>query len=163
MATSLLRSKDQSPKGEFSGMEKTVLDSIDSDSSMNLESSGKPSIATSEEYALLQLRIYLITLVIAVIAVFITAFFLGSKAALSLLVGALSGIFYLRLLARNVGKLGKSSNSLGKVQLVIPALLVIAVSKLPALDLLPALLGFLLYKPSLILQVFFESKTKASP
>lgn len=70
--------------------------------------------------------------------------------------GSFSGILYLRLLARSIGKLGKSSKTVGKVQLIIPVLLVLVVSRLPQLSLLPAILGFLLYKPSLIIQEMFE-------
>jgi len=80
--------------------------------------------------------------------------------SISLLIGALFGALYLRLLARSVGNLGKSSKTVGKIQLVVPVLLVLGVSKLPQLDLLPSLLGFLLYKPSLILQVMLESSNK---
>jgi len=40
----------------------------------------------------------------------------------------------------------------GKIQLLVPVLLVLAASKVPQLDLIPALLGFLLYKPALIIQ-----------
>ncbi|HJM80659.1 MAG TPA: ATP synthase, partial [Prochlorococcaceae cyanobacterium Fu_MAG_72] len=36
-------------------------------------------------------------------------------------------------------------------------LLVLVVSRLPQLELLPALLGFMLYKPAMILQVLFDS------
>jgi len=71
-------------------------------------------------------------------------------------VGALAGVVYLRLLARSIGKLGKTSKSVGKVQLVVPVLLVLVVSRLPQLELLPSLLGFLMYKPALILQVMLE-------
>ena len=69
-----------------------------------------------------------------------------------LLIGALSGIFYFRLLARGVGRLGTSSKIVGKVQLLVPVLLVLVSSRFPQLDLIPALLGFLLYKPALIIQ-----------
>ena len=79
----------------------------------------------------------------------------------SLLVGALSGVLYLRLLARSIGKLGTSSKSVGKIQLIVPVLLVLAVSKLSQLELLPALLGFLLYKPSLVFQILLESRSQA--
>ena len=76
-----------------------------------------------------------------------------------MLVGALSGSLYLRLLARSIGQLGKGSNAVGKIQLVVPVLLVLAVSKIPQLDLIPSMLGFLLYKPSLIIQALIESRT----
>jgi ATP synthase protein I len=39
---------------------------------------------------------------------------------------------------------------------VVPVLLVVAAAKLPQLELLPAFLGFLLYKPALILQTVID-------
>ncbi len=39
-----------------------------------------------------------------------------------------------------------------------PTLLVVGSAKLPQLDLLPAFLGFLLYKPALILQHVFDDR-----
>ena len=111
----------------------------------------KPGLK-SDEYVELQVRIYKLTLLLTLIAVAIAGFFLGTQSCLSLLIGALSGVFYLRLLARGIGKLGTTTKMVGKIQLLVPVLLVVAVSKTPQLDLLPALLGFLLYKPALIIQ-----------
>jgi ATP synthase protein I len=62
----------------------------------------------------------------------------------------------LRLLAKSIGSLGKKSTSISKVQLLVPVLLVLVVAKLPQLQLIPALVGFVLYKPSLILQFLLE-------
>ena len=110
---------------------------------------------------LLQRRIYLTTLIVAALVVAISAVFFDLNTAISLLIGALSGVLYLRLLARSIGQLGKSSNSVSKVQLIVPILLVLAASRIPVLELLPALLGFLLYKPSLIVQNLLESSARA--
>jgi len=100
----------------------------------------------------------LATLSLSLLAVLLASLFLGMHFAISLLIGALSGIVYLRLLARSISKLGKTSNSLSKFQLIVPVLLVLVAAKQPQIELLPALLGFLLYKPSLILQFAFESR-----
>jgi ATP synthase protein I len=51
-----------------------------------------------------------------------------------------------------VARIGPESRSLGRFQIVVPALLIVAAARIPALELLPALLGFLLYKPALLLQ-----------
>ena len=87
-----------------------------------------------------------------IFSVGIAGFFWGIQASASLLLGALSGIFYFRLLARGVGRLGTSSKIVGKVQLLVPVILVLASSRFPQLHLIPALIGFLLYKPALIIQ-----------
>jgi len=106
----------------------------------------------SDEYLELQFRVFRLTFLLTIFSVGIAGFFWGIEASASLFIGALSGIFYFRLLARGVGRLGTSSKIVGKVQLLIPVLLVLASSRFPQLDLIPALLGFLLYKPALIIQ-----------
>ena len=122
----------------------------------DLESSGNTSGDLSSEYVLLQLRIFRINLVVTAFAAVVSILFVDLNAAISLLLGACSGIIYLRLLAKNIGSLGKSSSSVGKVQLIVPAALVLVVAKVPDLHLLPSLVGFLLYKPSLIIQFLLE-------
>ena len=122
----------------------------------DLESSGNNSGDLSAEYVLLQLRIFRINLVVTAFAAVVSILFVDLNAAISLLLGACSGIIYFRLLAKNIGSLGKSSSSVGKVQLIVPAVLVLVVAKVPDLHLLPSLVGFLLYKPSLIIQFLLE-------
>jgi ATP synthase protein I len=126
---------------------------------MDPDSSAEVSTTSDDEYAQLQRRFILATLAVSVFAVSVTALVFDLHIASSLLVGAVCGVLYLRLLARSVGKLGKASKSVSKIQLLVPVLLVLAVSRLPELELLPALFGFLLYKPAMILQVLLESRT----
>ncbi len=123
---------------------------------MNLESLEDSSNDSNSEYMQLQLRIFLVAIVLTALAVLIAATFIDFQTAISLLIGAFFGILYLRLLARGIGKLGKSSRSVSKVQLMVPVLLFFLVSRLPGLELLPALLGFLLYKPALIIQFLLK-------
>jgi len=125
--------------------------------SENLGSSEKLSEELTNEYMQLQLRIFRLTLIITTFAVLITAIIFDIHSAISLFLGASAGIFYLRLLARGIGKLGKSSMSVSKVQLIVPILLFFAVSRVPQVELLPAFLGFFLYKPSLIVQFLLET------
>ncbi len=115
--------------------------------SLDLSSRVKP-----DEYIELQFRVFRLTFLLTVFFVGIAGFFWGIQASASLFIGALSGIFYFRLLARGIGRLGTSSKIVGKVQLLVPVLLVLVSSRFPQLDLIPALLGFLLYKPALIIQ-----------
>ncbi len=117
------------------------IDSLDSSSEVQLD-----------EYLELQFRVFRLTFLFTAFSACIVVFFWGIQATASLLIGALSGIFYFRLLARGVGKLGTSSKTVGKGQLLVPVVLVLASSRFPQLDLIPALLGFLLYKPALIIQ-----------
>jgi ATP synthase protein I len=109
-----------------------------------------------EDYRRLQRRLLLATAWVSAAAVPLTAWFWDPATAASLLVGSLAGLLYLRLLARSVSRLGVDSKSVGKVQLLVPVVLVLAAARIPQLQLLPALLGFLLYKPALILQAVFD-------
>jgi ATP synthase protein I len=86
----------------------------------------------------------------------VTAFIWDPATAASLLVGSVAGLLYLRLLSRSVSRLGVDSKSVGKVQLLVPVVLVLAAARIPQLQMLPALLGFLLYKPALILQAVLD-------
>jgi ATP synthase protein I len=45
----------------------------------------------------------------------------------------------------------------GKAQLLVPVVLVLAAARLPVLEILPAVLGFLLYKPALIVQAVLDT------
>jgi ATP synthase protein I len=109
-----------------------------------------------EEYRRLQRRLLLATAWASAIAVPFTALVWDPATAASLLVGSLGGLLYLRLLARSVSRLGVDSKSVGKVQLLVPITLVLAAARIPQLQMLPALLGFLLYKPALILQAVLD-------
>ena len=113
--------------------------------------------AHPDEYAQLQMRILVATISLSIISIGITAIFFDLQTTASLLVGCFFGVLYFRLLARSIEKLGKSSKQVSKIQLVVPVLLVLATAKLPQLDLIPALLGFLLYKPSLYFQTLLEN------
>ena len=132
-----------------------VEDCSSRDPLLDIDSLDSPSGVKSDEYLELQFRVISLTFLLTVFSVGIAGFFLGIQVSASILFGALSGIFYFRLLARGIGRLGTSAKIVGKVQLLVPVLLVLASSRFPQLDLIPALLGFLLYKPALIIQFLF--------
>ena len=129
-----------------------VDDCSSRDPLLDIDSVDASSGVKSDEYLELQFRVLRLTLLLAIFSVGLAGFFYGIQASASLLIGALSGVFYFRLLARGVGRLGTSAKIVGKVQLLVPVILVLASSRFPQLDLIPALLGFLLYKPALIIQ-----------
>jgi len=109
-----------------------------------------------DHFQRLQRRIILATVAAAALAVPVTAWLFGASAAFSLLVGSVAGLLYLKLLARSVSRLGVATKSVGKAQLLVPLLLVFAASRLPQLQILPALVGFLLYKPALLVQALLD-------
>jgi ATP synthase protein I len=109
-----------------------------------------------ESFARLQVRLMLATVIVSAVAILFAAFYFDLFVARSLLVGAVAGLFYLRLLARSVARLGGGSRQVGRFQLVVPIVLIVSAARFPQLDLLPAFVGFLLYKPALILQTVFD-------
>jgi ATP synthase protein I len=114
----------------------------------------KAQPAPPDPFLRLQRRLLLATLIVTLVVAMVCWPLLGASVARSLLLGGCCGLLYLRLLARSVARIGPDSRSLGRFQIVVPALLVVAAARIPAIGLLPALLGFLLYKPALLLQAF---------
>ncbi len=110
-----------------------------------------------ESYHRLRRRLLVATTVAAALAVPVVALTLGWSASLSTLLGACGGLLYLVLLSRSVSRLGVQSKSVGKVQLLVPIVLVLTATKVPQLQVLPALLGFLLYKPALLVQALLDA------
>ena len=108
-------------------------------------------LSQNDEYTKLQLTIFGITFIVSILLASITGIFIGFTFGFSIFIGAIAGIFYLRLLAKSVGKLGKESSAVSKLQLLVPVCLFIFASKLGSLDIFPAMIGFFIYKPSLIL------------
>jgi ATP synthase protein I len=108
-------------------------------------------------YLRLQRRLVFATLLVIAMAVPLTAWRFGPTNALSLLMGGVAGMLYLRMLARNVARFGVASKTLGKSQLLVPVLLVLVVSRIPSLQVLPALVGFLLYKPAIVIQAVLDA------
>ena len=157
LASPQLQPEPDSPKGGKFVLEKVVDGSLSSEKPLVLDSSGEAPTLSSDEYAKLLHRILLVALMVSALAVSIGAFFFGFHVASSLLAGALSGILYLWLLGRSVGKLGNGSKNVSKTQLLVPIVLFLVVVRLPQLELIPAILGFLLYKPAMIIQVLLES------
>ena len=104
----------------------------------------------NDEYTKLQITIFGITFIVAIFIASITAIIIGFHFGLSVFIGSIAGIFYLRLLAKSIGKIGKESSRISKLQLLVPICLFIFASKLGSLDILPAMIGFFIYKPSLI-------------
>ena len=161
LASPLLQPDEKPPTGGYDVLGKSDGSSECCESELTLSTEGESIADSSSEYVQLQRRIFRTAFFVTAFAVAITALFFDLQASISLLLGGLSGILYLRLLARSIGKLGNSSKSVSKIQLLVPVVLVLAVSKLSQLELLPALLGFVLYKPSLIFQTLLDSRSRA--
>jgi len=82
--------------------------------------------------------------------------------ALNYVVGAATGMIYLRLLANNVERLGRSSNKVGKSQLLVLVIVLVIASRWQTLHILPVFLGFLTYKAAILvymLRTIFSIQT----
>ena len=108
------------------------------------------------EFFQLRQRLLRLTLSVTMGAGLFTGLVWNLHACLSLLAGAAAGVLYLLLLSRSVERLGRGSNKVGKAHLAAPILLVIAALRFQGLDFLPAFLGFLLYKPAILLIAFSD-------
>jgi ATP synthase protein I len=157
LASPPLQPETNPPQGGEEGLQPGSEASPSNETTLDIKSSEQSHSAPPDDYAQLQRRFILATLIVSALVVAITALAFDLHIASSVLVGALAGVLYLRLLARSVGKLGNGSKSVSKIQLIVPVVLVISASRFPQLELLPAFLGFLLYKPALILQGLLEA------
>jgi ATP synthase protein I len=103
-----------------------------------------------EEYHKLQRKLLLVTLAITGI-VFITVWIVYSlNIALNYLIGACTGVVYLKMLARDVERLGRQNQRLSKNRFALLIGLIIVASQWQQLQILPIFLGFLTYKATLI-------------
>jgi ATP synthase protein I len=75
----------------------------------------------------------------------------GSNIALNYLLGAVTGLVYLRMLSQEVEKLGATKLSLNSNRLGLVAIVIILAAKVPELKVLPVFLGFLTYKLALLI------------
>ncbi len=95
-------------------------------------------------------------LVIAIVALSFALFALvwlkfGLNIALNYLLGAVTGLVYLRMLAREVESVGGAKTKLNSNRLGLVAGVIILAAKVPELKVLPVFLGFLTYKVALLI------------
>ncbi|MBW4474855.1 MAG: ATP synthase subunit I [Stenomitos rutilans HA7619-LM2] len=113
------------------------------------ETSAEPN-ASMQEFYQLQKELLITTLVLTGIIFITVALFYPINIALNYLLGACTGVVYLKVLARNVEQLGTSKKQVGKSQLAIFIGLIIVATQWNQLQVLPIFLGFLTYKATLL-------------
>ena len=114
------------------------------------------------DYRRTQRRFLLFTLALSVGSVPLSAICFSGPTVMSFAIGCISGLLYLLLLSRSVAKLGPQSRQLGRAQLLMPVVLVLLSSRWPLFQLVPALIGFLIYKPAVILSTALELRSGSS-
>ena len=145
------RKKVEHPSTENVQFSQSLDNSIIKESKSVIATQLNNLLSKNDEYTKLQLTIFGITFIVSIFVASITGIIIGFTFGFSIFIGAIAGIFYLRLLAKGVGKLGKESTGVSKLQLLVPVCLFIFASKLGSLEILPAMIGFFLYKISIIL------------
>lgn len=124
-----------------------------SETSQSSSPTAEPN-ASMEEFYQLQQELLLITVALTgVIFIFVWIFY-SLNIALNYLLGACTGVVYLKVLARNVERLGRDRKQIGKSHLAIFIGLIIVATQWNQLHVLPVFLGFLTYKGTLLIYMF---------
>jgi ATP synthase protein I len=107
--------------------------------------------SSMQEYYTLKRSLYLSTLAITAIGFAAAWIAYSSDTALSYLIGSLSGLLYLRMLAKGVERLGVGASSTGgNTRLAIFVGLIVVAAQVERLQLVPVFLGFITYKIALL-------------
>jgi ATP synthase protein I len=151
-------------------MEDPTLSSVDRESPVEalatdvtvdgISESEASSNAMAEYYAL-QRELLVTTLILMGIVFPLVWFQYDLRIALNYLLGAFTGVLYLRLLGRNVEKLGQGGD-VGKSQVAVLAGVMIASSQIEQLSILPVFLGFLTFKAAILVYTLRYVSSTAS-
>lgn len=107
--------------------------------------------SSMQEYYQLQQTLLLVTLALTGV-IFTSVWILYSlHIALNYLIGACTGMVYLKMLARDVERLGKQTGKLSSSRLALVGGVIIVASQWHKLQILPIFLGFLTYKAAVII------------
>jgi len=109
-----------------------------------------PPSDSMQEFDQLQQELIVTTLVVAGIIFVAVWYFYSLKLALNYLLGACTGVVYLRMLAKDVARLGREKERLSKNRFALFIGLIIVASQWKQLQIMPIFLGFLTYKAALL-------------
>jgi ATP synthase protein I len=116
--------------------------------------------SSMQEYYQLQQDLFKVTLILTGIIFFSVWIFYSLNIAFNYLIGACTGVVYLRMLARNVEQIGRQRDRLSNTRLALLIGLILVASRWDQLQIMPIFLGFLTYKAALI---FYMLRTALAP
>ncbi len=116
-----------------------------------------PSGTAMQDYYQLQQDLLRLTVAFSAVIFLCVWGFYSLNTALNYVIGACTGVVYLRMLARSVGKIGREApkSSSGRLAVLIGVLVV--ATQWQQLSVLPVFLGFLTYKAALITFVLWTA------
>lgn len=103
-----------------------------------------------QDFYKLQQQLFVISLAFIGIIFISVWIFYSLNIALNYLIGAIAGVVYLRMLAKDVERLGPQKRSLSKNRLAVFIGLIVVATQWNQLHILPVFLGFLTYKGAVI-------------
>jgi len=104
-----------------------------------------------EEFYHLQKTLLVISLILTGIISLVVGFIYSVNITLNYLLGAMVGLVYLKMLGRDVERLGQQTGISNGKRLAIFAGLIIVASQVQQLHILPVFLGFLTYKIAILI------------
>ncbi|AFY61411.1 ATP synthase I subunit [Synechococcus sp. PCC 6312] len=113
-----------------------------------------PRSDSMKEFYQLRQELLLTSLILMLIVFPTVCFFYSFNTALNYMVGAVTALVYLRLLANNVEQLGRGKNKVGKSQLLVLVVVLVIATRWQQLHILPVFLGFLTYKAAILVYMF---------
>jgi ATP synthase protein I len=125
-------------------------ESVGAETTLEESSVTRSSEDSMGEYRQLKRELYLITLAITTVAFVTVALVYELRVAFNYLLGAVAGVVYLRLLAKDVDRIGNESTKLSPNRLALFVGLMLVAAKWHELQILPVFLGFLTYKAALL-------------
>ena len=93
-----------------------LLDSESSKNNYSILKRFSKYFLISDDFLILQLKIISLTFAVSIVLSLSTSLFVSRIFGLSIFIGSVVGIFYLRLLAKSIWNLGKTSSGVSKVQ-----------------------------------------------
>jgi ATP synthase protein I len=114
------------------------------------DSGDAESDKSMKEFYQLYQKLLVVTLVLMGIIFISVWIFYSLNTALSYLIGAFTGVVYLRMLAKDVEQLGGEKKQLSKTRFALFIGLIVLATQWRELQIVPIFLGFLTYKATLL-------------